>query len=69
VEFFLEREAAEAIGEVRKDEPGLTEKLRVEAIESTSRVLAKPFFVRGGRSPLRLDHPDTNYKRDHGDRG
>jgi hypothetical protein len=37
VEFFLEREAAEAIGEVRKDEPVLTEKLRVEAIESTSR--------------------------------
>jgi len=34
VEFFLEREAAEAmIGEVREDEPGLAEDLRVEAIE------------------------------------
>jgi hypothetical protein len=34
VEFFLEREAAEAmIGEVRKDEPALAEELRVEAIE------------------------------------
>ena len=33
VEFFLEREAAEAmIGEVRADEPGLAEELRVEAI-------------------------------------
>jgi hypothetical protein len=34
VEFFLEREAAEAmIGEVRWDEPMLAEDLRVEAIE------------------------------------
>jgi hypothetical protein len=34
VEFFLEREAAEAmIGEVREDEPLLAEELRVEAIE------------------------------------
>jgi hypothetical protein len=34
VEFFLEREAAEAmIGEVREDEPELAEELRVEAIE------------------------------------
>jgi hypothetical protein len=34
VEFFLEREAAEAmIGEVRKDEPVVAEELRVEAIE------------------------------------
>ena len=34
VEFFLEREAAEAmIGEVREDEPVLAEELRVEAIE------------------------------------
>jgi hypothetical protein len=34
VEFFLAREAAEAmIGEVRKDEPLLAEDLRVEAIE------------------------------------
>jgi hypothetical protein len=34
VEFFLEREAAEAmIGEVRVDEPALAEDLRVEAIE------------------------------------
>jgi hypothetical protein len=34
VEFFLEREAAEAmIGEVREDEPVLAEDLRVEAIE------------------------------------
>jgi hypothetical protein len=33
-EFFLEREAAEAmIGEVREDEPELAEELRVEAIE------------------------------------
>jgi sensor histidine kinase regulating citrate/malate metabolism len=37
VEFFLEREAAEAmIGEVREDEPGLAEELRVEAFESGS---------------------------------
>ena len=35
VEFFLEREAAEAmIGEVREDEPVLAEELRVEAIET-----------------------------------
>ena len=34
VEFFLEREAAEAmIREVREDEPVLAEVLRVEAIE------------------------------------
>ena len=34
VEFFLEREAAEAmIGEVREDEPALAEDLRVEAID------------------------------------
>jgi hypothetical protein len=34
VEFFLEREAAEAmIGEVREDEPLLAEELRIEAIE------------------------------------
>jgi hypothetical protein len=34
VAFFLEREAAEAmIGEVREDEPGLAQGLRVEAIE------------------------------------
>ena len=34
VEFFLEREAAEAmVGEVREDEPLLAEDLRVEAIE------------------------------------
>jgi hypothetical protein len=34
VEFFLEREAAEAmIDEVREDEPLLAEELRVEAIE------------------------------------
>ena len=34
VEFFLEREAAEAmIGEVKEDEPLLAEELRVEAIE------------------------------------
>ena len=34
LEFFLEREAAEAmIGEVREDEPLLAEELRVEAIE------------------------------------
>jgi hypothetical protein len=34
VEFFLEREAAEAmIGEVREDEPLLADVLRVEAIE------------------------------------
>ena len=34
VEFFLEREAAEAmIGEVREDEPALAEDLRVEAVE------------------------------------
>ena len=34
VEFFLEREAAEAmIGEVREDEPALAEVLRVEAVE------------------------------------
>jgi hypothetical protein len=33
VEFFLEREAAEAmIGEVRKDEPELTKELRFEAV-------------------------------------
>jgi hypothetical protein len=36
VEFYLEREAAEAmIGEVREDEPVLAEELRVEAIELT----------------------------------
>jgi len=35
VEFFLEREAAEAmIGEVREDEPLLAEELRVEASNS-----------------------------------
>jgi hypothetical protein len=34
IEFFLEREAAEAmIREVREDEPALAEVLRVEAIE------------------------------------
>ena len=34
VEFFREREAAEAmIGEVREDEPVLAEELRVEAVE------------------------------------
>ena len=34
VKFFLEREAAEAmIGEVREDEPGLRQDLRVESIE------------------------------------
>jgi len=34
VEFFLKREAAEAmIREVREDEPGLAKDLRVEAIE------------------------------------
>jgi hypothetical protein len=34
VEFFLERDAAEAmIGEVREDEPMLAEELRVEAIQ------------------------------------
>ncbi len=34
VEFFLEREVAEAmIREVREDEPVLAEELRVEAIE------------------------------------
>ena len=34
IEFFLEREAAEAmIGEVQEDEPALAEDLRVEAIE------------------------------------
>jgi hypothetical protein len=34
VEFFLEREAAEAmIGEVREDEPVLAKELRIEAIE------------------------------------
>jgi hypothetical protein len=34
VEFFLEREAADAmISEVRKDEPALAEDLGVEAIE------------------------------------
>ena len=33
VEFFLEREAAETIGEVREDEPVLADELRVEAIE------------------------------------
>jgi hypothetical protein len=34
IEFFLEREAAEAmIREVRENEPALAEKLRVEAIE------------------------------------
>ena len=34
VEFFLEREAAEAmIGEVREDESALAEELRVETIE------------------------------------
>jgi hypothetical protein len=34
VEFFLEREAAEAmIGEVREGEPELAKELRVEAIE------------------------------------
>ena len=34
VEFFLEREAAEAmIGEVREDESAVAEDLRVEAIE------------------------------------
>jgi hypothetical protein len=34
VEFFLERDAAEAmIGEVREDEPVLAEELRIEAIE------------------------------------
>ena len=34
VEFFLEREGAEAmIDEVREDEPPLAEDLRVEAIE------------------------------------
>jgi hypothetical protein len=33
VEFFLEREATEAmIGEVREDEPVLAEELRVEAM-------------------------------------
>ena len=37
VEFFVEREAAEAmIGEVRGDEPELAEELRVEAIELVS---------------------------------
>jgi hypothetical protein len=34
VEFFVERESAEAmIGEVREDEPELAVDLRVEAIE------------------------------------
>jgi hypothetical protein len=34
VEFFLERDAAEAmIGEVREDEPLLAEELRVERID------------------------------------
>jgi hypothetical protein len=34
IEFFLEREAAEAmIGEVRENEPALAEELRVEAVE------------------------------------
>jgi hypothetical protein len=34
VEFFLERDAAEAmIGEVREDEPVLAEDLRVESVE------------------------------------
>ena len=34
MEFFLEREAAEAlIGEVREDKPGLASELRIEAIE------------------------------------
>ena len=34
VEFFLERDAAEAmIDEVREDEPVLAEDLRVEAVE------------------------------------
>lgn len=34
VEFFLERDAAEAmIREVREDEPALAEDLRIEAIE------------------------------------
>jgi hypothetical protein len=34
IEFFLEREAAEAmIGEVREDEPLLATDVRVEAIE------------------------------------
>ena len=34
VEFFLEREAAEAmLNDVREDEPVLAEELRVEAIE------------------------------------
>jgi hypothetical protein len=34
VEFFLERDAAEAmISEVREDEPVLAEGLRVEAVE------------------------------------
>jgi hypothetical protein len=38
VEFFLEREAAEAlIGEIREDEPALAEDLRVEAIELAKR--------------------------------
>jgi hypothetical protein len=44
VEFFLEREAAEAmIGEVREDEPELAVDLRVETIElgqSKARALA-----------------------------
>jgi hypothetical protein len=34
VEFFLDREAAEAmIDEVREDEPALAEELRVEPVE------------------------------------
>ena len=34
VEFFLEREAAEAmVGEVREDESALAENLRVETVE------------------------------------
>ena len=43
VEFFLEREAAEAmIGEVREDEPELAENLRVEAIELGARRGLRP---------------------------
>ena len=42
VEFFLEREAGEAmIGEVRGDEPELSEDLRVEAIELGDRRIGR----------------------------
>ena len=41
VEFFLERESAEAmIGEVREDEPALAVDLRVEAVETRTELVS-----------------------------